>query len=165
MKAIGERLLQLKLEYLDDIIYHLTQEEIGILFFELLKYGLVKKSTNYNKILSNIENIESVKWMIEQKRIINSPRIWLFGAGAFGLAAFQYIQEQNILGFIDNDEKKVGTVFCGKKIISLNDYRNERYQDTIVISTDVRTAYYIAKQLELNEIKNYLVLYDIIKGE
>lgn len=164
MKQIGERLLELKIDYIDDIINHSSQEELRALLFELTTYGLEMNHVACEKILSSIDNLESVQWILRRNKKKNSSKVWLFGAGAFGSAALQYIGEENIFGFIDNNKLKIGTTFCNKSIISLSNYINEDKLDTIVISTDVRNAYYIAEQLELNKIDNYLVLYDIIKG-
>lgn len=164
MKQIGERLLELKIDYLDDIINHSSQEELRALLFELTTYGLEMNHVACEKILSSIDNLESVQWILRRNKKKNSSKVWLFGAGAFGSAALQHIGEENVLGFIDNNKLKIGTTFCNKSIISLSNYINEDKLDTIVISTDVRNAYYIAEQLELNKIDNYLVLYDIIKG-
>ena len=164
MKQIGERLLELKIDYIDDIINHSSQEELRALLFELTTYGLGMNHVAYDKLLSFIDNLESVKWILRRKKEKNSSKVWLFGAGAFGSAALQYIGEENVLGFIDNNESKIGTAFCNKSIISLLNYINNDKHEMIVISTDVRNAYYISEQLELNKIDNYLVLYDIIKG-
>lgn len=164
MKQIGERLLELKIDYIDDIIKHSSQEELRALLFELTTYGLEMNHVAYDKILSSIDNLESVKWILRRNKEKNSSKVWLFGAGAFGSAALQYIGEENVLGFIDNNESKIGTAFCNKSIISLLNYINNDKHEMIVISTDVRNAYYISEQLELNKIDNYLVLYDIIKG-
>lgn len=164
MKQIGERLLELKIDYLDDIISHSSQDELKTLLFELTTYGLEMNHVACEKILSSIDNLESAKWILRRNKKKNSSKVWLFGAGAFGSAALQYIGEENVLGFIDNNKLKIGTIFCNKSIISLSNYINEDKLDMIVISTDVRNAYYISEQLELNKIDNYLVLYDIIKG-
>lgn len=164
MKQIGERLLELKLDYVDDIIRNSSQEELKALLFELTTYGLEANHIVCDKILSFIDDVESVKWTLRRNKEMNLSKVWLFGAGAFGSAALQYIGEENILGFIDNSKSKIGTTFCSRSIISLSNYINEDKHDAIVISTDVRNAYYISEQLERNKIDNYLVLYDIIKG-
>lgn len=165
MKQIGERLLELKIDYLGDIINHSSQEELKALLFELTTYGLEMNHIVCDKILSSIDNLESVKWILRRDKEMNSSKVWLFGAGAFGSAALRYIGEENVLGFIDNNISKIGTMFCNKNIIPLSKYINEDKHNTIVISTDVRNAYYISEQLEINKIDNYLVLYDIIKGK
>lgn len=164
MKQIGERILELKIDYLDDIISHSSQEELKALLFELTTYGLEMNHMVCDKILSCINNVENVQWMLRRNKKMVSSKVWLFGAGAFGSAALQCIGEDNVLGFIDNNKSKIGTIFCNKSIISLLNYINEDKHDMIVISTDVRNAYYISEQLERNKIDNYLVLYDIMKG-
>lgn len=164
MKQIGKRLLELKIDYLDDIINHSSQEELKALLFELTTYGLEINHIICNKILSFIDDLESVKWILRRNKEMNLSKVWLFGAGAFGSAALQYIGKEKVLGFIDNNKSKTGTTFCSRSIISLSNYINEDKHDAIVISTDVRNAYYISEQLEQNNIDNYLVLYDIIEG-
>jgi hypothetical protein len=42
----------------------------------------------------------------------------IFGAGFYGKLAFEQMEEAEVIAFIDNDKKKQGTLFCGKKIMS-----------------------------------------------
>ena len=43
----------------------------------------------------------------------------IWGAGRRGKWAIQFLGEENVLAFIDGNEKRIGQDFCCKKIISL----------------------------------------------
>lgn len=77
----------------------------------------------------------------------------IFGAGNFGKRAIKYYGAENVECYVDNDEKKEGTVFCGKKVIGFKDYR-EIASDFVTIIANAHAAE-IKKQLIDNGIESF----------
>ncbi len=69
----------------------------------------------------------------------------LFGAGDIGARALHVIGEKHVECFVDN--KKYGTTFQGKKVISFDEMVNE-YEDPSVVITASRFALELGRQLE-----------------
>ena len=68
-------------------------------------------------------------------RGINMKMYMIFGAGAFGKRAFETIGANNVVCFIDNDEKKQGSEFCGKTVMSLADALKTHGNCTVIIAS------------------------------
>lgn len=95
--------------------------------------------------------------------IMNQKAI-LFGAGGVGLMALDYFGIEAVECFVDNNEKKAGTMLCGKEIISfaslLEKYANvDGYR--IYITTDTFFNQ-LAEQLNANGVENYSFYKDFI---
>lgn len=89
-------------------------------------------------------------------------KIILFGCGAIGYEALEFIGSENIECFCDNNTQLVNTEKYGKTIISFNTVL-QKYRDAlIVISANHQNAYAIARQCEENEVLDYL-LYEPLK--
>ncbi len=89
-------------------------------------------------------------------------KIILFGCGAIGYEALEFIGSENIECFCDNNTQLVNTEKYGKSIISFNTVL-QKYRDAlIVISANHQNAYAIARQCEENEVLDYL-LYEPLK--
>lgn len=85
--------------------------------------------------------------------------VFVFGAGKIGKIMGGVLNEFGILGgFIDNNPTLIGKILNGSKIISLNDYLDNRSNIAIVISTSNNFAIEIEKQLiehKLEHNKDY----------
>lgn len=77
----------------------------------------------------------------------------IYGAGYRGRRLFDYIKSEHVFAFIDMDEAKQGKEYCGKPIISIDEYK-KKYMSCFIIITP---AYYddIEKILESNNIFQY----------
>lgn len=81
--------------------------------------------------------------------------IMLFGASKLGKIAFDYLKDDyNIVGFLDNDEKKWGKEFCGVKI---NSPQELCCHNDFVILICSEYHVYIAKQMMESGIRQFWV--------
>ena len=64
-------------------------------------------------------------------------KIILFGAGKYGKAAVRYYGVDNVAGFVDNNESKIGTKIFGIQVISFFDmlqmFTKDKYK--VIISS------------------------------
>lgn len=68
-------------------------------------------------------------------RDTQKQRILIYGAGQYGKRALEYYGHNNIIGFIDRDERKIGMMLADKPIFNIEKIKNqldEKY--TIVIA-------------------------------
>lgn len=61
-------------------------------------------------------------------------KIILFGAGKNGREAIDFFGKDSVECFVDNDKSKIGTIYCDKKIISINELK-EIWKDYKIIVT------------------------------
>lgn len=156
LKLIGERLAELRLEYIDKIANSVDEKSYKEIVFEMVVCC-------ENKVLSSIDcsKVIDVDRVVNRKRIISGDRIWLFGAGALGRSALEILSNKEIKGFIDNDTSKVGTEILGKPVLSLKQFEETKNKDSVVISTELRYAYSILNQLYSYGVDNAVLLYDV----
>lgn len=84
----------------------------------------------------------------ECKRILSGQEIYIFGTGVDGEAAQKELSGYTtVLAYIDNNRYGKGHKFYGKKIISLEQYLNQRRNDQKIIIASYRYAMEICKQL------------------
>lgn len=86
-------------------------------------------------------------------------RFIIYGAGNRGKRLTNYIGEDKIVAYIDQDEEKRKNGYCNKKVINLLEYK-KKYNDTFIIVT----CFYdntIGSFLEDNEIYQYSYLTDM----
>ena len=77
-------------------------------------------------------------------------RFIIYGAGNRGKRLTNYIGEDKIVAYIDQDEEKRKNGYCNKKVINLLEYK-KKYNDTFIIVT----CFYdntIGSFLQVNEI-------------
>lgn len=74
-------------------------------------------------------------------------KIILFGAGAIGLEAMKYYGKENIIFWVDNDYKKVGTEIEGIPVIGVEELKKIYYSYTLVLAMNGIDGYYVGKQL------------------
>lgn len=83
--------------------------------------------------------------------------IILFGCGIIGYSALNFLGNNNVQCFCDNNPRLAGAKKYGKDIISFEDLKQNHIDSIVVISVaDDRVAHEIAKQCEDNEILDYL---------
>lgn len=155
-REIGEQLLKLKKDYFGYLLEKISVEEKKAFIFEMVVYGADKSYVEENGANDFCED-----WFFRKREFIENKKVVLFGAGAMGLNGLDYMGKENVAAFIDNSPNKIGKKLEGKKVFSFLDLQKIYKNYNIVVSTDVRKAYYIARQLEQNDITNYVLLYEI----
>lgn len=90
-------------------------------------------------------------------------KIVIFGAGNYGRKAFLDYGAENVAFFIDNNETRYGTLFCGKEIKSLSEILADKEQYRLVVANSYYAS--ICRQLEAVGIADYEVYEaDILHG-
>lgn len=84
----------------------------------------------------------------------------IYGAGYRGEQLCNYIKAENVLAFIDSDKEKQGKNYCGKPIISLEQY-TEKYAFCYIVITPALYENAIASMLEASKIYQYSSVTDM----
>lgn len=90
-------------------------------------------------------------------------KVVIFGAGNYGEKAFLDYGAENVAFFLDNNDERYGSLFCGKEIKSLAEVigNNEAYR--IIVASSYYAS--ICKQLEAAGITDYEVYQaDVLHG-
>lgn len=80
----------------------------------------------------------------------------IWGAGFRGGHIFKNIGTQNVAAFIDSDPTKVGSQYCGKEIISYEDYKS-RYRECYIVISCLHEKEIIEKLMQDNYHKYFLL--------
>ncbi|MCR4933655.1 MAG: radical SAM protein [Lachnospiraceae bacterium] len=80
-------------------------------------------------------------------------KIIIFGAGDYGRQAHEYFGEEMVEFFVDNNTQKTGQLYCGKKILSFDEYLKIQKDYRTVVA--VRSFSAIATQLNDHGIHGY----------
>ena len=94
---------------------------------------------------------------IEKEEGAGMQKILLVGAGKYGKAAVRYYGIDNIAGFVDNNEAKIGTKIFGIKVISFTDMLESMSKDKYKVIISSRFHKEIEEQLRENNIVDYEV--------
>ena len=86
----------------------------------------------------------------------------IFGAGFYGKMAFDQYPPDSVIFFIDNDQEKQGTSFCGKKIISPSEAL--QYKDSFHILVASLYSESMVSQLKELGFTDYSSYFDTIHG-
>lgn len=155
IRKVGKQLTDLRKDYIQEIANKVDEGTFQEILFDML----VCEGEEIQKYIKDCDlDIDSV---INRKREVSSKTVWLFGAGGLGRAALQILSNLEICGFIDNDERKIGSKIQGKQVISLNEFLTKEDNSTVVICTELRYAYHIMKQLKKSGVYDVVLLYDI----
>ncbi|MBP3505375.1 MAG: glycosyltransferase [Lachnospiraceae bacterium] len=160
MKEVGHKVAYLKTEYISDICKSISTKDLLPILFEIAVYSEDKLDSKVQALIDSVN--EDISWFIDRNKTIDDNKVWLFGAGAIGIQALNYIGKDRVEGFIDNDPGKKGIRIEDKLIISFDDYIKLFSREKIVISVDVRMAYFVALQLRKQNITDYSVFYDLL---
>lgn len=79
----------------------------------------------------------------------------IFGCGKIGREALEYLGEENVYCFVDNNVGLNGNEICGKKVISFEKLKRRCGDYTVVIAAKPSFAYEMKEQLEDNDIYDY----------
>lgn len=82
------------------------------------------------------------------EKIKNKRKLYLFGAGEYGEKIHELLDgKKNVIGFIDNDEKKQRDGYCGKKVYSISDIDKNEEGVAIIVCVSPFTRKPIMQQL------------------
>ncbi len=87
-----------------------------------------------------------------------SMKICIWGAGDKGKRIFQHMEPEDILCFVDSDQKKTGSNYLGKKVICVEQYCKE-FRDHFILLSHMERVEEIEKRMQVN-IQNYFYLSD-----
>lgn len=93
-------------------------------------------------------------------KISDKKKYVLFGAGKYGEIAIQYLSEERIAFFVDNDLKKSGIKLGGIPVYTFEEKRNELIDYTLVITVSKEKESEISEQLEREGVHAYVNLKD-----
>lgn len=79
----------------------------------------------------------------------------IWGAGLRGSRYIRYIPDEHFIAFVDNDPSKIGTMYCGKPVISFEKYLKEYTEYFLIVG--MLTEREPVKELERIGIWNYLL--------
>ncbi len=85
-------------------------------------------------------------------------KIVIFGAGLYGVKAFEKYGEEHIDCFVDNSQSKQGTFVCGKPVKSLEEILPHINRVQIIIATSYFSS--IEKQLQCFGVMDYKIFED-----
>lgn len=84
----------------------------------------------------------------------------IWGAGRRGKWTIQFLEEKNVLAFIDGNHERIGEEFCGKTIISFEEAQ-KKYNDYLIVLTPLEGSDEIACYLESRSFYCFLKLEDL----
>lgn len=87
-------------------------------------------------------------------------RYVIWGAGLRGGRLFRHLKNDDVIAFMDKSAEKIGSYFCGKKVISLEEYiADKKFSGTILAIAHTFEQQAVA-ELEAHGIKSYMKLSD-----
>lgn len=87
--------------------------------------------------------------------LLKDKKIFIFGSGDFGSRAVEIVKN-NVIGFIDNDENKIGTEKAGVPIISFEEYCSKyKKQADVLVAVSGSYLYEIIHQILTAGIGGY----------
>lgn len=86
-------------------------------------------------------------------------RYIIWGAGKRGKWVLQFLGEERVLAFVDNNREKAGNTFCGKEIVSWRE-AIRRFSEFILVITPLEGSTEIEKELKEEKFFRYLKLDD-----
>lgn len=159
-----------RIERINDILYKYRIHENSLSskkFVEIKKLLNNLRKTNLDYILSKCIN-EEIRFaiyfdmMITEKdiNVLNEKslkvqndffkdydernrRIFIWGAGEYGKKAIKLFD--NVIAFVDTNKNKIGQIFEGKKVISLEEYIEKYADGQLVVAVDAISLYSISK--------------------
>lgn len=84
----------------------------------------------------------------EEQKIIVKKKFVLFGAGKYGKKALEFLEENQVAFFLDNDEKKSGSNLDGVPIYAFQDKKEVLSDYQIVLTVSDKYVSHLTKQLK-----------------
>lgn len=92
-------------------------------------------------------------------------KIILFGCGDYGRRSLEYLGEETVYCFVDNNSSLWGSEKYGKKIISFEELKEIASDYELILSVAPITAVQLAKQCESAGICGFSTYWDLFKGK
>lgn len=90
---------------------------------------------------------------MEKKNI--PDKVYLFGFGEYGKRALEFLGEKRVIGYLDNDILKDGSIFKEKEVHYFASWKNNIKGDYIIITVSPEREKIIAAQLKAEGFQNY----------
>ena len=88
----------------------------------------------------------------------------IWGAGLRGGRLFRHLKKDDVIAFVDKSTEKIGSSFCEKEIISLEEYiGNKNFCETILVIAHTFEQKAV-DELEARGFKRYMKLSVSFKG-
>lgn len=101
-------------------------------------------------------------WLERNRLLDRNKKAILFGCGGYGYKALQFLGEENVFCYVDNNSELWGKEKHGKKIISVAQLK-EIYSDyQIILSVDSMAAITLANQLEDAGIYEFVAYLELL---
>lgn len=146
-------------------------------FFKMDDYDAGNFAYLMNRLCNNEKNgaikTEFTRFKEQQRKVIkllsnkNKFVLWGTGKSAESLMEKYYIEKDNIIVFIDNDESRIGKSFCGKMIAAPKEIKKIK-PELVVIASKFYNE--IMKQIEAESLCEYrnivnLFWFDVFSNE
>lgn len=137
-----------------------------------IKTGLFKEmwlqnSERYDELADIFWNGEmpvDLQWLRRKGKIDMSKKVVLFGAGAFGAKALNYLGEEKVYCYVDNNPDLKGKTVNGKAVKSFDAMKELAKSYQIVIAVDAHKASILAEQLENAGITEYITYLELVNN-
>lgn len=87
-------------------------------------------------------------------------RYVIWGAGLRGGRLFRHLKSDDVIAFVDKSAEKIGSCFCGKKVISLEEYITDKKFSGTIIAIAHTFEQQAVEELKTRGIKCYMKLSD-----
>ena len=157
IREIKAKLHKLRVKYIERICESLKHNEdlLFQIYIEMLQIDPL--GTDYKHIVC-----QTIPGFAIVEPYINNKPTAIFGAGDFGNRAFRRIGK-NVLYYVDTNPQKIGLVYNGKKIISLEDYCKNQEKVQLMVALFEGKAGKAIVQLYENGVQSCSV-YQLLEG-
>lgn len=105
-----------------------------------------------------------LQWLKRKGMIDMSKKVVLFGAGVFGTKALDYIGEEDVYCYVDNNPDLKGKIVNGKVVKSFDEMKELAKTYEIVIAVDAYKASILAEQLNKAGITEYVTYLEMVNN-
>lgn len=134
---------------------------------ELFKEMWLQNSERHGELLDVFWNGEmpvDLHWLRRKGIVDMSKKVVLFGAGVFGTKALNYLGEEKVYCYVDNNPDLKGKIVNGKIVKSFDEMQELAKIYQIVIAVDAHKASILAEQLEKAGIKEYITYLEMVNN-
>lgn len=164
MFQIRQRLFDLRLSVIPkfrDIIPNDVKRE---LFKEMWMLNTQKRKELTNVFWEGDDIPEDLQWLRREGKVDMNKKVVLFGAGVFGSKALDYLGEDKVVCYVDNNPSLKGTYINGKRVAAFDEMADLAKEYQIVISVDAHKAGDLAEQLEKAGITDYITYLEMVNN-
>lgn len=163
MIKVREKLYDLRL----NMIQKMNDKISGRIKKELFKEMWLQNSERHDELLNVFWNGEmpvDLQWLKRKGIIDMSKKVVLFGAGVFGAKALDYLGEEKVYCYVDNNPELKDKIVNGKIVKSFDDMKELAKTYQIVIAVDAHKAGILAEQLENAGITEYVTYLEMVNN-